>query len=227
MNFKNPNVSEEALRESRYRAFEEWAQEDDLICTAHHKDDQLETIFFRLMRGTGIEGLKGIPVWRKDSGLSYFRPFLDFSKKELFEYAVMNNIKWTEDESNLDVKFSRNFIRNSVFPLLLKFWPGFGKALQFLSKEALHSQSILDEISKNDLESCRLGSSEELSVQKVNSFSYQRIRNLLYRWVSKSSSASLSVKQMEEIINLITQKQESSDHVILISSKDNNNSHDL
>jgi tRNA(Ile)-lysidine synthase len=110
---------------------------------------------------------------------------------------------------------------------LLKFWPGFGKSLQFLSKEALHSQSILDEISKNDLESCRLGSSEELSVQKVNSFSYQRIRNLLYRWLSESSSASLSVKQMEEIINLISQKQESSDHVILISSKDNNNSHDL
>jgi tRNA(Ile)-lysidine synthase len=227
LNFKDSNVSEDTLREARYKAFEEWAQEGDLICTAHHKDDQLETIFFRLMRGTGIEGLKGIPVWRKVSGLSYFRPFLDFSKKELFEYAVLNNIKWTEDKSNLDVKFSRNFIRNSVFPLLLKFWPGFGKSLQFLSKEALHSQSILDEISKNDLESCRLGSSEELSVQKVNSFSYQRIRNLLYRWLSESSSGSLSVKQMEEIINLISQKQESSDHVILISSKDNNNSHDL
>ena len=136
------------------------------------------------MRGTGIEGLKGIPAWRKVSGLSYFRPFLDFSKKELLEYAELNGIKWLEDESNLDIKFSRNFIRNSVFPLLLKVWPRFGKSLQFLSKEALHSQSILDEISENDLESCRLGASEELSVLKVSGFSYQRRRNLLYRWLS-------------------------------------------
>ena len=53
LNFKDSNVSEDTLREARYKAFEEWAQEGDLICTAHHKDDQLETIFFRLMRGTG------------------------------------------------------------------------------------------------------------------------------------------------------------------------------
>ena len=227
LDFKNLNVSEDILREARYKAFEEWAQEDDLICTAHHKDDQLETVFFRLMRGTGIEGLKGIPVWRKVSGLSYFRPFLDFSKKELLEYAELNGIKWIEDESNLDIKFSRNFIRNSVFPLLLKVWPRFGKSLQFLSKEALHSQSILDEISENDLESCRLGASKELSVLKVNGFSYQRIRNLLYRWLSESTSVSPSVKQLEEVLNLITRKQDSQDHVILISSKNNNNSHDL
>ena len=227
LNLKDSKISEGSLREARYKAFEEWAQEGDLICTAHHKDDQLETIFFRLMRGTGIEGLKGIPAWRKSSDLAYYRPFLDFSKKELMEYALLNNIKWIEDESNLDIKFSRNFIRNSVFPLLLNFWPEFSKSLQFLSKEALHSQSILDEISKNDLESCRLGSSKELSVLKINSFSYPRIRNLLYRWLLESTSASPSVKQVEEIINLINQKQESLDHVILISSKDKNNSHDL
>ena len=227
LDLQDSNKSEDSLREARYNAFQEWAQEGDLICTAHHKDDQLETIFFRLMRGTGIEGLKGIPVWRKSSGLVYFRPFLDFSKKELLEYALLNNIKWIEDESNVDLKFSRNFIRNSVFPLLLKFWPGFGKSLQFLSKEAFYSQSILDEISMNDLESCRLGSSEELSVLKVSNFSYQRIRNLLYRWLLESSSIRLSVKQAEEVINLIIQKKDSLDHIILISSKDHNNSHDL
>ena len=227
LDLQNSSVSEDILREARYKAFQEWAQEGDLICTAHHKDDQLETIFFRLMRGTGIEGLKGIPAWRKSSGLSYFRPFLDFTKKELLEYALINKMEWIEDESNLDIKFSRNFIRNSVFPLLVKYWPGFGKSLQFLSKEASYSQSILDEISKNDLESCRLDSSQELSVLKVSVFSRHRIRNLLYRWLSESSSIRLSVKQSEEIINLLIQKKESLDHVILISSKDNNNSHDL
>ena len=227
LDLQNSSVSEDILREARYKAFQEWAQEGDLICTAHHKDDQLETIFFRLMRGTGIEGLKGIPAWRKSSGLSYFRPFLDFTKKELLEYALINKMEWIEDESNFDIKFSRNFIRNSVFPLLVKYWPGFGKSLQFLSKEASYSQSILDEISKNDLESCRLDSSQELSVPKVSMFSRHRIRNLLYRWLTESSSIRLSVKQSEEIINLLIQKKESLDHVILISSKDNNNSHDL
>jgi len=227
LDLENSNKSENSLRDARYKAFKEWAQEGDLICTAHHKDDQLETIFFRLIRGTGIEGLKGIPAWREDSNLTFFRPFLNFTKKELLEYAILNKIDWIEDESNLDIKISRNFIRNSVFPLLLKFWPDFGKSLQFLSKEALYSQSILDEVAKIDLESCRLGSFDELSVLKVSNFSYQRIRNLLYRWLLESSSIRLSAKQAEEIINLIIQKKESLDHVILISSKDNNNSHDL
>ena len=203
LDLENSKKSEDNLRVARYKIFKEWAQEGDLICTAHHKDDQLETIFFRLMRGTGIEGLKGIPTWREDSGLTFFRPFLDFTKKELREYALHNRLEWIEDESNLDIKISRNFIRNSVFPLLFKFWPGLGKSLQFLSREAFYSTSILDEVAKADLESCRLGSCDKLSVSKVSCFSYQRIRNLLNRWLLDSSSIKLSVKQAEEIRNLI------------------------
>ena len=227
LDLENSKKSEDNLRVARYKIFKEWAQEGDLICTAHHKDDQLETIFFRLMRGTGIEGLKGIPTWREDSGLTFFRPFLDFTKKELREYALHNRLNWIEDESNLDIKISRNFIRNSVFPLLFKFWPGLGKSLQFLSREAFYSTSILDEVAKADLESCRLGSCDELSVSKVSCFSYQRIRNLLYRWLLDSSSIKLSVKQAEEIINLIIQKKRRLDQTILISSRNTNISHEL
>ena len=78
-----------------------------------------------------------------------FQTFLRFYKKELLEYALINKMEWIEDESNLDIKFSRNFIRNSVFPLLVKYWPGFGKSLQFLSKEASYSHLQVDEGYRN------------------------------------------------------------------------------
>ena len=80
---KLTDPSEDDLRKIRYEKFNQWSSANDIILTAHHKDDQVETIFFRFLRGTGLNGLTGIPAWRKERNIEFHRPLLGFSKKEL------------------------------------------------------------------------------------------------------------------------------------------------
>ncbi|MCQ2092682.1 MAG: tRNA lysidine(34) synthetase TilS [Fibrobacter sp.] len=92
----------------------------DAILTAHHAGDQAETMYMRLRRGVTMAGLTGISVVRKSCTVSpaIFRPFLNVSRGQLLEYARQNNLKWREDESNSDTRFTRNLIRHTLLPNL-------------------------------------------------------------------------------------------------------------
>jgi tRNA(Ile)-lysidine synthase len=105
-----------AARELRYSWFYEILEQEqyDYILTAHHADDALETFIINLSRGTGIEGLTGIPQQND----RVVRPLLAFSQDEITRYAQENNIKWREDSSNATDKYLRNKIRHQVIPLL-------------------------------------------------------------------------------------------------------------
>ncbi len=91
-----------------------------VIVTAHHAGDQAETMYMRLRRGVTMAGLTGISVVRKSCTVSpaIFRPFLNVSRGQLLEYARQNNLKWREDESNSDTRFTRNLIRHTLLPNL-------------------------------------------------------------------------------------------------------------
>ena len=117
---------EEIAREQRYSFFQTCAKKNSLkvICTAHHRDDQLETILFRLARGTGPNGLCPIKEVRElPDGIKIFRPFLHIWKKDLARYAVKNRISYIEDKTNLNVIYKRNLIRRKILPLLKKINP--------------------------------------------------------------------------------------------------------
>lgn len=110
-----------AARQLRYDWFDELISNADYayLITAHHRDDALETMLINLTRGTGIEGLLGIPAKR-----DYIRrPLLPFSRLEVAEYAKKNQILWREDSSNADTKYLRNKIRHSLLPLLESLHP--------------------------------------------------------------------------------------------------------
>ena len=112
-----------AARELRYRWFEKLMKINKIktLVTAHQADDNLETFIINLSRGTGIKGLTGIPV--KTSNIS--RPLLKFSRAQIMQFAEIKNISWREDQSNLETKYLRNKIRNSVIPKLKEVHPGF------------------------------------------------------------------------------------------------------
>ncbi len=110
-----------AARELRYAWFEELRQKGgySLVATAHNLDDSLETVLFNLTKGTGITGLKGIPI--KTGNI--IRPLLFAKKHEILSYANENGIKWRADISNIDNKYARNLIRNKVIPVLKEINP--------------------------------------------------------------------------------------------------------
>lgn len=112
-----------AARELRYNWFYELLETEkfDYILTAHHADDNLETFLINLSRGTGLEGLIGIP----EQNDRVIRPLLAFSQEEMEEYAKLNNIEWHEDSSNASDKYLRNKIRHHLVPLLKELNPNF------------------------------------------------------------------------------------------------------
>ncbi|MBG6188973.1 tRNA lysidine(34) synthetase TilS [Flavobacterium sp. CAN_S2] len=112
-----------AARELRYNWFYELLKTEkfDYILTAHHADDNLETFLINLSRGTGLEGLTGIP----EQNDRVIRPLLAFSQEEMEEYAKLNNIQWREDSSNASDKYLRNKIRHHLVPMLKELNPNF------------------------------------------------------------------------------------------------------
>lgn len=114
---------EDAAREARRAAWLQVLGEDDVLLTAHHADDQAETILYRLFRGTGPTGLIGMQQQTKVEKITVFRPLLQHSKQDVLNYAAQHNLQHIVDESNANSKFDRNFIRNEVMPLLQQRWP--------------------------------------------------------------------------------------------------------
>lgn len=132
-----------AARELRYSWFEKVlkTQGFDRVATAHHGSDQTETILYNLIKGSGISGLRGIPV--KNSQV--VRPLLFASRTEIIEYAKQNNITWREDKSNEDNKYTRNLIRNSIIPELKLINPGIDKTMLRNSERYSSIEELLKE----------------------------------------------------------------------------------
>lgn len=111
---------EETAREARYAFFEELMHERriPLLATAHHADDNLETVLFRLCRGTGLPGLCGIPSVRAFAGGFLTRPLLPFTRREILAYCAQEDLHFVQDSTNSDPSYARNRIRILVVPEL-------------------------------------------------------------------------------------------------------------
>ena len=121
-NKKNISI-QMAARDLRYEWFDKLLQSEDLdyLLTAHHADDNLETFLINFSRGTGLEGLTGIPAINNKT----IRTLLPFSRKEIEQYAKENHIVWREDQSNNENKYLRNKLRHDIIPLLKELNPSF------------------------------------------------------------------------------------------------------
>lgn len=133
-------------RKIRYEIFERLLNEKrvDVIALAHHLNDQTETVLMRIFRGTGIRGLKGINDSEK-----YIHPLLNFKKEDIIAYAKENNISYVEDETNFEIDYTRNFIRNKVTPLIKEKYPQVDETLHRLRE---HCKEIDDYLTSNIIE---------------------------------------------------------------------------
>lgn len=178
---------EDAAREARYKVFEQYVGAGDYLFTAHHSNDQAETLLLRLMRGTGPRGLAAIAGERQlANGGKLIRPLLHFSRTELEGYAHKQQLSWVDDESNQDDHYDRNFLRNQVMPLLQTRWPVFMRKWQQTAELCAQQEKLLEEFAQQDLERAnirieRVGQSIDL--RWLKSLSSARRQNLLRFWL--------------------------------------------
>lgn len=135
-----------AARKLRYEWFYELLATEnfDFVVTAHHLDDQLETFLIHFSRGTGLDGLTGIPSQND----KIIRPLLTFSRAEIETFAKENNLKWREDSSNASDKYVRNKIRHQVVPILKELNPSFLDSFQNTIQNLNQAQSLVDDASR-------------------------------------------------------------------------------
>ncbi|APV41052.1 tRNA lysidine(34) synthetase TilS [Pseudomonas frederiksbergensis] len=180
---------ERAARDARYAAFIEATQANEVLMTAQHRDDQAETLLFRLLRGAGVRGLSGMPSERPLGRGHLLRPLLDVTRAELEAYATEHQLSWIEDPSNQDHQFSRNYLRHQVFPVLTARWP---QAVATMARSAAHlseAQGLLDELAQIDLSHASTASDFDwlglpsLELAPLEKLSDARQRNALSHWL--------------------------------------------
>lgn len=145
--------SETQARKSRYQAFEQILQGHDVLVLAHHLDDQLETAFLNLLRGSETPGLLGIPEVRRLSENLVSRPLLAIARDAIRSYAVDHKLSWIEDPSNASDLADRNFLRNQILPRLAVRFPDIRSKLASGIQRDVQARQMLHQLARLDLAS--------------------------------------------------------------------------
>jgi len=179
---------EEAARHSRYASLGEMCRAHNvpLLLTAHHQDDQAETVLLQLLRGSGVAGLSGMDSANHaadllgNASLLMGRPLLQLARADLEKIVIKNAIAFVEDESNLDPRYARNALRHQVMPTLAQHFHGFQQRFARTAQHAQSAQRLLIELAVQDLTQCLDG--ECLDIRQLKNFSADRIDNMLRYW---------------------------------------------
>src|ERR1700693_2405048 len=179
---------EEAARIQRYAALGALCRKHGAkwLLTAHHQDDQAETVLLQLLRGTGVAGLSGMdaantaPTLLGSADLTMARPLLHIRRSAIEHYAQAHAVAHIEDESNTDTRYARNAVRLQVMPLLAALFPGFQQRFTRTAGHAQSAQRLLIELGAQDLKQCLQG--DCLDIVEVKKLDADRIDNSLRYW---------------------------------------------
>jgi tRNA(Ile)-lysidine synthase len=198
---------EAAARAARYGALTELLGEGDWLLSAHHRDDQAETLLLNLTRGSGPAGLAGIGESRPLGAGWLVRPLLGVSRETLEEYARGHSLEWITDPSNEDPQFDRNYLRHEVLPLLDARWPGVAERLGRSASLAGEAAALLAELAALD---CRgLGERpDRLDLKPFRELSPARQRNVLRYVLVRLGLPLPGATQLEQIITELVPARE-------------------
>ncbi len=185
------DASENSCRKARYGFFKQHLKTNEILLTAHHNQDQAETVLLKLLRGTGIGGLTGMDKLRKFSNGLLARPLLAYCPQQLRDYLKANNIPWIEDTSNKDNSYRRNYIRNEILPALQSHFP---QAIENMARSADNSRQSVDLL--NYL--CDF-QGKELALSKLNELTIELQPTMLYHWLSQKNLPLPDTKALHQI----------------------------
>jgi tRNA(Ile)-lysidine synthase len=170
-------------RSARYGALTELCGKWGIavLATAHHADDQAETLLLNLSRGTGLAGLQGVAAQRRLGATLLVRPFLAFSAAEIRRTLTERGIAWVEDESNENEELRRNALRHRILPALEEIFPGAALHLAKTAQLVAQAQQLLDERGLEDLALLN-ADTEGFTITGLKELSPERTVNLLRTW---------------------------------------------
>lgn len=176
---------EAAARRARYDAMAALVEPGDCLLTAHHQDDQAETLLLQLLRGGGPHGLAAMPELAPFARGRHARPLLAFPRSELHRYAEENGLRWIADPSNIDARFDRNYLRKAIMPLLRARWPAVSRVLARGATHQAEAARLLDALAAQDLERCRGEGEDQLRIPALTTLDEARQRNVLRYWIKR------------------------------------------
>jgi len=175
---------EAAARRARYCALGALLEAGDLLLTAHHEDDQVETLLLALMRGSGPKGLSAMAEVSAFGVGSLLRPLLGFSRGELREFADHTGLDWLDDPSNEDIGYDRNFLRHCVLPLLSERWPAYGRTVARSARHCADAERLIEGLAQRQMGKVTGTRPATLSIAGVLKLDQDLARAVLRHWIS-------------------------------------------
>ena len=219
----NKTSIEETARNLRYDWFKQLLQDSkatdnpfSFLLTAHHADDNVETVMMNFFRGTGIKGLRGILSKQQQ----IVRPLLFAKRKDIEEYAVTNQVEYITDSSNVSNDYTRNLFRNEILPLIEKVYP---EALnnilrnidRFAAVEYLYDESIV-QIKQNLIEK----KGNEIHIPILKLLKSKSLQTVIYEIIKDAGFTALQVNEVEKLLHSDSGKYiKSASHIILLNRK--------
>ena len=197
---------EAAARKLRHAAFA--GQSCDFVALAHHIDDQAETLLLQLLRGAGVRGAAAMSqLTNRNDSIPLARPLLNCSRQEILKYATEHDLRWINDESNVDDSYPRNFLRHRVLPLLGEKFPAYRETLARSTHHFAEASVLLDDLARLDtldLFPDRSGSAEpgdlRIKVSRLKSLSLARAKNLLRFYLHEQGAPTPHASQLQDML---------------------------
>ena len=208
INIKNSSNVEENARKKRYNSLKSELSENEILCTAHHQEDQSETFLLQLFRGSGVAGLASMPKMKNFADSFLYRPFLNISKQLIFEYATKYNLDWVEDDSNNNLNFKRNLLRLELIP---KLESGFDGVIRNISRSAYHQSEalkLMHDLAEIDIEKFNLVINHRIQVLPLTQLSERRVANVLRYYIERRGFLMPSSKVLTELISVLSAKDD-------------------
>jgi tRNA(Ile)-lysidine synthase len=192
---------EAAARDARYAVLAQDLKVGECLLTAHHADDQAETLLLQLLRGAGLKGMAAMPLSRAWAGGWHLRPLLHFAKRELRRFGVGAGVTAVPDPMNDDMRFDRAYLRRHLWPVIEARWPGAAIAVARTAGHVAEAQGLLDSAAAQAVDMLRDG--DALSVAGLRALSSAEQVNALRYWIALRGAPPPSTARLNEAVRQI------------------------
>lgn len=198
-------------RQCRYDALAHLMQANDMLLTAHHCDDQAETLILQLLRGAGPAGLASMPGCKEFADGWHARPLLNVTRSMLREFATRHNLDWIEDSSNEDTDLDRNFVRHRVMPLLRERWPSVSVTLGRAADLQASAAGLLRDFAEQDFSHVAGDNEKTIRIDPLLELGRDRVMNCLRYWLLRNHAPAAGRVHLEAVLDEVIASREDSE----------------